>query len=234
MSRYIAPGYDLLKAGNALTPEQDELVRSGLILPMLENIGKNRSGKSNWQTWHNAAMISGGAVLGDKAWVDRAINERGNGFMDQMKVSVTEDGMWYENSWAYHFYTLRALILMAEHSRRLEIDLWSHPRLKKMFLTPLGYVMQNGSFPRFGDDVDTRVNSAAFTLEFAYHAYQTKSMLPKMSNLANWDSVMLGREINANQTKTETNSRLFPTAGHAINSRREERRIRKCHRAKNS
>ena len=26
----------------------------------------------NWQTWHNAGMIAGGAVIGDAAWVEKA------------------------------------------------------------------------------------------------------------------------------------------------------------------
>ena len=59
------------------------------ILPMLENIGRNKAGKSNWQTWHNAAMMWGGALVEDPAWIERAVLDRGNGFYDQMKVSVS-------------------------------------------------------------------------------------------------------------------------------------------------
>ena len=118
----IAPAYDLIEGSDALTDDERKAICDGLLTPMLENIGKNRSGKSNWQTWHNAAMLSAGAVLGDKAWVERAIADPGNGFVDQMTLSVSDDGMWYENSWGYHFYTLSAMIHLAEYSRRLNID----------------------------------------------------------------------------------------------------------------
>ena len=36
---------------------------------MVENIGRARRGKSNWQSFHNAAMFAGGALLGDAAWI---------------------------------------------------------------------------------------------------------------------------------------------------------------------
>ncbi len=56
---YVAPTYDLVRAGGFLTDEQDKTIRQGLLRPMVENVGKYRVGKSNWQTWHNAALIAG-------------------------------------------------------------------------------------------------------------------------------------------------------------------------------
>ena len=39
-----------------------------------------------------------------------------NGFVYQMQTSVSAEGMWYENSWGYHFYTLQAIVATAEGS----------------------------------------------------------------------------------------------------------------------
>jgi oligo-alginate lyase len=171
MAGSIVPGYDLVRASDVLTEEEDERIREGLLRPMLRNITKVRSGKSNWQTWHNAAMLAAGAVLGEGAYVERALSDPGNGFYDQMKISVSEEGMWYENSWAYHFYTLRAMIHIAEYARRIDVNVWKHPSLQKMFTIAIGYAMPGGCLPRFGDDVNSRLAHASGVLEFAYHAY---------------------------------------------------------------
>ena len=68
-------------------------------------------------------------MLGDAAWVRQAIADPANGFAFQMqRQRVTAEGMWYENSWGYHFYTLQAMVQIAEGARRLGIDLWSRTR----------------------------------------------------------------------------------------------------------
>lgn len=216
MAGSIAPAYDLIHDASVLSADDHRAIRDGLILPMLENIGKNRAGKSNWQTWHNAGMLWGGAVLGDVAWVRRAIEDPGNGFLDQMKVSVSDEGMWYENSWGYHFYTLGALVRIVEGAERLGIDLWSHPNLKKMFLLPVQYAMPNGSLPRFGDDVNTGVGSASRMLEFAYHAYKDPAMTPYLPTRPSWESIQFGRTVGEYPEPPPQASVVFPGTGHAI------------------
>ena len=212
----IAPAYDLIHGASVLSAGDYRTIRENLILPMLENIAKNQTGKSNWQTWHNAAMLWGGAVLGDAAWVRRAISDPKNGFAYQMEVSVTGDGMWYENSWGYHFYTLSALVRIVEGARRLGIDLWSHPDLKKMFLLPVEYAMPDRSLPRLGDDVHTTISSASRMLEYAWHAYQDPSMLAYLPASPSWDSVQLGRAVGKQPPPPAQPSKVFPAAGHAI------------------
>lgn len=216
MATSIAPTYDLVCASGVLSSEQDQIIQEGLLRPMLANIAKNKSGKSNWQTWHNAAMIAGGGVLGETQWIERAISDPNNGFVDQMKVSVSADGMWYENSWAYHFYTLRAMIHLAEYGRRLDVDLWSHPRLKSMFTIAPGYAMPGGFLPRFGDDVNSRVASASSALEFFYRSEPDQSLTSFLFQQPTWDSIMLGRKMVASSGGAISKSELFPTAGHAI------------------
>ncbi len=215
-ARTIGPAYDLIHSWEGLSQADHQMIRDGLLVPMLQNIARNRAGKSNWQTWHNAAFLWGGALLGDESWVRRAISEPENGFVFQMQTSVTEDGMWYENSWGYHFYTLSAMIEIAETARRLDIDLWSHPTLKKMFTVALDYAMPNGRFPRFGDDTDTSIAGVAGDLEYAYRAYQDPAMLPYLAASPNRESIMFGRTLGPPQALPQLPSKLFPAAGHAI------------------
>jgi len=214
LSQYIAPAYDLVHG--MLSDTDRTKIRDGLIRPILKNIDKYKAGKNNWQTWHNAGMLAGGAVLGDVAWVRKAITQNRCGFVDQMNVSVSADGMWYENSWGYHFYTLQAMILIAEYARRLDIDLWSHPSLQKMFPLAVHYTMADGSLPRFGDDVQSWARSVAPYVEFAYAAAKDPTLVALLSGRVSWDSILLGRDVGQVQEVPPLTSRVFRSAGHAI------------------
>lgn len=218
MARNIAPAYDLIYDSGVLSPADHESIRSGLILPMLRNIDRNKAGKSNWQTWHNAGMLKGGAVIGDVEWVQKAIADPKNGFLRQMEISVSGDGMWYENSWGYHYYTLSAMVEIVEAARRLGIDLWNHPTLKKMFTIPVEYAMPDGSLPRFGDDVHSTAGRAGSYLEYAFHTLRDPAMVPYLSRRPTWDSILLGRDIDSSvkAPPVQQKSRVFTSAGHAI------------------
>ncbi|MBN2127977.1 MAG: alginate lyase family protein [Sedimentisphaerales bacterium] len=215
MATYIGPAYDLIHDSGVLSSEQHETIGAGLLRPMLANIDRNKAGKSNWQTWHNAAMLWGGALVGDASWVEKAIADPANGFYRQMDVSVSQEGMWYENSWGYHFYTLRALVIMAEIARRLDIDLWSHERLKKMFTLPVHYTMGDGMLPRFGDDVNSSVKRVGGLFEPAYHAYRDPGMLSLLSDRPGFEGILLGRSDRP-ATQPPLESMAFEDAGHAI------------------
>ncbi len=215
-TRYIAPAYDLIRASEEVSSDDLKRIRSGLILPLLKNTEKNKSGKSNWQTWHNAAMLLGGAVLEDPAWIRKAIAQPGNGFAYQMTVSVSDDGMWYENSWGYHYYTLSAMLEIVEGARRIGFDLWHHPVLRKMFTIPVEYGMADGSLPRFGDDVHSTVGRASHYLEPAYAVFQDETLLPWLSQRPTFQSVMFGRKTGKQGAHPPAESRLFPSAGHAV------------------
>ena len=106
----IGPAYDLVYDSEVFSAADHDKIRTGLFLPILRNIDKHKAGKGNWQTWHNAAMFVAAPLVGNVEWARKAIAQPGNGFVHQMEVSVSKDGLWYENSWGYHFYTLRAMV----------------------------------------------------------------------------------------------------------------------------
>ena len=216
LANRIGPAYDLIHDSDVLSATQHEKIRNGLLLPMLKNIDRNKAGKSNWQTWHNAAMIWGGALIQEPEWVTKAIKDDHNGFYHQMDISVSKEGMWYENSWGYHFYTLSALVNMAETTRQLDIDLWSDERLKRMFTLPVYYTMANGMLPRFGDDVNSSVKRIGRLLEPAYHAYQDPQILPLLEDKPNFESIRLGRTGKSQTRNPDLQSMVFKDAGHAI------------------
>jgi len=93
--------YDLIY--NSLSEEQKLQIESKFLRPMAESINVYKAGKSNWQTWHNAALLYAGAVMGDGVMIKQALLDDKNGFITQMNISVLPEGMGYENSWGYHY-----------------------------------------------------------------------------------------------------------------------------------
>jgi Heparinase II/III-like protein/Alginate lyase len=221
MARCIAPAYDLIGGWPGLAAGQHRAIREKLIRPILENIDKNRM-LNNWQSWHNAAMFAGGAVLRDANWTDRAVNSRKYGFYRQMQDMVTDEGMWFENSWAYHFYTLMSMFRLAEAARRAGLDLWKHPALRRMCEAPLRYQLPGGELPRNGDstpqDVDFSDPGRRPVYEAAWNAYRTDEIADQLPKQPDWFSVMHDRPTGgrASRKSSKLASVLFPGAGHAL------------------
>lgn len=215
--RYIGPAYDLIAESPSLTDEDRRAIVDKLIRPMLQNMDKAKAGKSNWQSWHNAAMFIGGAVIGEVAWMQKSLTQPHNGFAFQMQVSINPDGFWYENSWGYHFYTLAALTAHAEAARHVGLDLYSHPLFKKMFTLPARYAMPDRRLPRFGDDVRTGAFGRDELMEPAYAAYHEPALLIGLDDQPTWESIALGRDKSVAQMEApQLGSELFSAAGHAI------------------
>ncbi|MEN6624889.1 MAG: heparinase II/III family protein [Candidatus Sumerlaeia bacterium] len=217
MAGTIAPAYDLVYSSKSMRPADRRKIESGLIRPLLANAARNKRGISNWQSYHNAAFLAGGIVLHDPAWIDRALNDPKNGFLFQMENSITPDGMWYENSWSYHFYTLTALTETAEYARRFGIDLWSRPLLRKMYTIPAIYRMPDGSLPRLGDATDPMADAAARDNEAAWHATRDPGLAQLLADKPSLESILYGRDTTTTTSATtQPASELLPGAGHAI------------------
>jgi hypothetical protein len=216
MADEIAPAYDLIHDSGALSEKDHQAIREHLLAPMLRNVEKNHAGKSNWQTWHNAAFIWGGAMLGDARWVRLAVADPANGFAFQMKESVTPEGMWYENSWGYHFYTLKAMVAIAEGARRLGIDLWHHPSLGRMFTLPARYAMADGSLPRFGDDVQSSPRSTMYLAEPAWQALEDPALEALVPSQPTLQGVLFGCQAGGRGAPQPSGSDVFHGAGHAV------------------
>ena len=211
----LVTAYDLVHDAGLLSDADREKIENKLIRAVAGNIAKNRMGKSNWQTWHNAALLWAGAVLGDEQMVRTALLDSKNGFATQMKISVMPEGMWFESSWGYHYYTLSAMTHLAEGSRRLDIDLWSHPMLRKMYLLAFDYRMSDGSLPRFGDAVQSTLYANTVN-EPAYAVYRDERILSALHFKPSWLSVFYGRDVSKRAEMPASKSKVFPGAGHAI------------------
>lgn len=213
LSTQIAPAYDLIH--DRLSNEDRQKIADGLIIPMLKNLGRNNSGKSNWQTWHNAAMVCGGIVLRDESWLTRGLIHPRNGFGFQMGACVSDEGLWHENSWGYHLYTLHALVTTAEACRRIGIDLWSCPQLRKMCTLPARFTMPDGLLPRIGDDTGSTARRPPI-VEPAFAAIGDDAMRPLLDDSSSFQSVMLGRRLPTQASTAPAGSEVFTGSGQAI------------------
>ena len=147
----IAVGYDRVYRAACFSEGDHERIAAGLIRPMVQTIQTNDRGISNWQTWHNAGVLCAGLILGDRELVDWAVNGK-HGVMFQLHGgSITESGMWYEESPSYHWYALRALVYTMEAGVRAGVDFYGMPVVRKLFDAPLRQLFPDGTFPALHD-----------------------------------------------------------------------------------
>lgn len=207
--------YDLIYNSKVLTGKEKKQIEENLVRPMSECINVDKNLMANHQSWYNASLLYAGAVLGEKQMMKQGILDEKTGFLAQMDHCVTPEGMWWENSWGYHYYALRAMTYLAEGARRMGINLYKHEMLRKMYLLPFDYMMSDRTLPRFGDagkisPSNPRVN------EKAYAIYRDKRLLSVLPTEPNWDMIVLDRKPESQPTLQEPSSKLFPDAGHAI------------------
>ncbi|UCH35464.1 MAG: heparinase II/III family protein [Armatimonadota bacterium] len=145
----VAWGYDLIY--ETLTPEDRERIETEFLRPSVEVILRNRAGKSNWQSWHNAGIAAVGFCLGDAGMIRTALDDPKHGFRYQMQASVLSDGSWYEGAPSYHFYALSALAYTSEAAHHAGINLYDIPAYKSLFDGPLDLVYPDLTFPGLND-----------------------------------------------------------------------------------
>jgi hypothetical protein len=214
--QHVCVAYDLVRKSDVFSESDHRAISEDFLMKVYENIAKHKAGKSNWQTYHDSAFMYIGGVLNKVELIRQALEDKENGFYYQMGVSVLPGGMWYENSWGYHFYTLGAVQQITETARRLGIDLYSIPQVKEMYMVAMDYQMADGTLPRFGDSTTMRISGWAY--ESAYSQWKELLFLSVLPQSPTWDSILYGRkEYRKDTGKTiELKSTLKTGAGYAI------------------
>lgn len=173
--------YDLTYS--TFTENERQIVEQQLFRKAVESINRRDRGKSNWQTWHNAATAAIGFVLKDpEIWKPTLNGPRG--FMYHLEESVQPDGIWYEQSMAYHYFTIHSLTLLAEIAYRQGYDLYSAKvgdrHFKLLFDGPFYHAMSDLAQPPFGDSDPGQSLVAPWVVwnyAFAYKHYQDPNYL---------------------------------------------------------
>ncbi|MBE7559630.1 heparinase II/III family protein [bacterium] len=142
--------YDTTYQSGVYSDEDRRLIENQWFREAARVIRGRNSGRSNWQTWHNAALLWIGYALDDARLVERALDGDW-GVRRQLEESIDADGFWYEGSLTYHVYALRALVHSAEAAHFHGVNLWEHPKLVRMFLAPIELAWPNGRLPALND-----------------------------------------------------------------------------------
>ena len=114
-----------------------------LIRPQIDKI-------HNIHAWMQSAVAACASFLGDKDLLIDAIYGK-YGWMNQLEKGTSEEGIWYEVSATYHYYTLKALLSLAWIAFENDINLFEHPTLNKMASNYILLAYPDGKFPAFND-----------------------------------------------------------------------------------
>jgi oligo-alginate lyase len=108
----------------------------------------------NIPVWIKCAEAMIGVLFDDTHLVDRAFTGK-YGILDQLRRGVTADGLWYEGSMHYHFYTLQPLCYLLLACQWRNFNLPEMPEIRatveRMLEYPLALLFKNGQFPNPND-----------------------------------------------------------------------------------
>lgn len=166
----MTQGADLI--WETLSAAERQAVTARLLRPALDETVLNNSKKPtihNIQCRRNSAVGLVGLLLGDRVLIDHAIDGI-HGYRANMAQGVQADGVWYEGSWGYHFFTLDGVWPLTEAARNCGIDLYG-PELRRMFDAPLQLAMPNRRLPAFNDSSEVAIGSRSEIYEVAFARY---------------------------------------------------------------
>lgn len=108
----------------------------------------------NIPVWIKCAQAMIGVFFDKRDQIDSAFYEK-YGIIDQLTRGVTGEGLWYEGSMHYHFYTLQPicylLLTCKRHGFALEEVAWIYDTVERMFEYPVKMMFRDRSFPNPND-----------------------------------------------------------------------------------
>ena len=145
----LARCHDLVAA--ELDDTDHAMVERDLFHRAIAHIDRQRFRRiHNIECWHIAALVAAATVTGADAIRDHAIDGE-FGFHHQIDAGTHRDGMWWEGSSSYHYYTLAALLTTAAFIRARDPG-WQAPRrFAAMLAAPLTAVLPYGRLPASND-----------------------------------------------------------------------------------
>ncbi len=207
----LAHAYDT--AYDLFSRRERAMVEAHLFRPAADLIMVNNEGKHNHQAWYNAGVGVIGFLLRDEDYVKYALYGPDNGFLFQMRASITDDGMWYEGSGHYQFYTMDPLVSLAEAAAFSGIDLYRNEALQRYFRFPGLYANAAGQLPVINDGrrVDITLDERSRFLEIAYHRLGDPSLVEALrgSDRSTWQALLYGEEDLPNPGETGIGSVLL-------------------------
>jgi hypothetical protein len=163
-----------------LAPDDDDLIGRELLLPAAEHIQRVRWPEvHNVTCWNNAALVALGLVLGEERFVAAGV-EGPLGLAGELAQGVRGDGLWWECSLSYHYYTLAALVWTVRSLEAGGRPFTGDATLRRMFSAPVLLAFPDLTLPAVNDcwysigltgEVGHGIPDAAGFYETAYARY---------------------------------------------------------------
>ncbi|MCC7498785.1 MAG: heparinase II/III family protein [Bryobacterales bacterium] len=171
----------------------------------------------NIQCWKNSAVAAAGFVLNDPDLVHNAIDNPEHGFRAQIAKGVTGDGLWYEGSTSYHYYTMSALWVLVEAARHAGINLYGE-RYRMLFDSPVRLAFPNGYTPAFNDSHSSDITARGDLYELAYTRWKRPlyAHLLAAGKRGSLQSLLYGEPVVESGPIIAEQSTLFRQAGVAM------------------
>ncbi|MFO0980344.1 MAG: heparinase II/III family protein [Planctomycetota bacterium] len=214
---HLCQGLDLLRGTSTLTDEDARAIERFLLRPAIAVIAKNDLGIHNIQCWHDAALFLAGLEADDQRTAYAALHGA-SGLIAQLENGVLQDGLWYEQSLAYHFYVLAACWPVVHAALALSIDV-PLPPLRRMMLAPLDLLQPDLTLPALND-------GNGFGLSWVQDQYQQAHARFGDARLAvaaadeprpkPFESLLYGGELPRPSTALRARSAVLPASGLAM------------------
>lgn len=125
-----------------------------LFLPMARLVMAQQWGIHNIPLWHSAFAVGAGLIFDDEALIRLCYAGSELGARNQVLKGFTEDGIWYENSTGYHYYSLDAatnLCFFIRWAGRENEATDVFQRILDAYLAFLKLGFRDGTMPPFND-----------------------------------------------------------------------------------
>jgi len=198
-----AEAWDLIASAPFVTPEDRRRIERDLLFTMGWECGHRcrHPNSSNWRAWALAIIGATGFAIGDRRLIDECINGVQDpdrrvylyGLVQFLTHSVFADGIHWERSMGYTYYTFSALEPVLNIALRNGIDLWraelpgivrafpgcaDHefgppgPRsIRAMLDAPFYFAFPGGALPQIGDSNQDRL-AYHFIYESAWRTFR--------------------------------------------------------------
>jgi hypothetical protein len=181
--------YELIYESGVVSDDDRRCIEEKWFRPTAEFIKSQTRVIHNIHCWQNSAVLCLGLALRDKGLVDFAINDPRSGFRRQIAEGVLDDGIWYECSFGYHFYTISALenTIIPAVSNRMDISVELR-KIRKMFEVPIFSADRHFELPSPNDGSGGRLWDKTGAYEFGYFLFPEEKKFGQLLQFAYSDS----------------------------------------------
>lgn len=178
--------------GDSVAPERIIRWRDNLFFPIAANLADFNQGVNNIALWHSVAITLISWQFGDDKRAELALNGP-KGLRSLVDTGITDDYIWYEGSFTYNNYVLRALTPLFVQSSLLGKSGFLQREMllaQNMLLTPTQFRFNDGNLPS-PNDGNARMKAIDLGLYASlYRIFPTRVGLIEATRRKGWDTLV--------------------------------------------